>query len=71
MGVLLCLYPSLFAHFIKTGPLKSKIKEMTSKLDNKAGASWSVSGYDFFFYICAIDMVEQDGEGNGSTLLRV
>lgn len=44
---------------------------MTSKLDNKAGASWSVSGYDFFFYICAIDMVEQDGEGNGSTLLRV
>jgi len=39
MSVLLCLYLSFFAHFVKTDPLKGKIKEMTSKLDNKAGAN--------------------------------
>lgn len=51
MGVLLCLYPSLFAHFVKTSPLKSKIKKMTSKLDNKAGANRAVSGYEFFMAV--------------------
>lgn len=65
MGVRLCLQPPLFAHFDKTRPLKSKIKEMTPKLDNKAGAKQVISSCDFF-YGCA---TEQGGEGNRSILL--
>lgn len=51
MGVLLCLYPSLFAHFAKTSPLKNKTKEVTSKLDNKAGANRAINGYEFFMSV--------------------
>lgn len=49
MGVQLCLQLPLFAHFDKTRPLKSKIKEMTSKLDNKAGAKQVISGCEFLW----------------------
>lgn len=44
MAVRLFLQLALFAHFDKTDPLKSKIKVMTSKLDNKAGDKQVISG---------------------------
>lgn len=69
MGVLLCLHLPLFTHFVKSCPLKSKIKEIASKLDNKTGANWAFSGHEF--YVCTSDTIEQDGEGNRSTLLGI
>lgn len=54
IGVLLCFYPPLFAHFVKTRLLKNKIKEMTSKLNYKAAAHWVVSDYEFFMFVPSI-----------------
>lgn len=51
MAVRLFLQLALFAHFDKTDPLKSKIKVMTSKLDNKAGDKQVISGCEFFMAV--------------------
>lgn len=51
MSLLLCLYPFLFAHFLKISPLNSKIKEMTCKLGNKVRANWAVSSCEFFMSV--------------------